>query len=253
VQNQTGASGSWGDVGTTLLTVNDTRGANPSVNSITPNPIDLASPPASFTLTGNGFVNFGYGLPVVNFYVGGITGTLIAQARASSANTTTLTVPFPTTQGLFGPLPGLSAGTITVRVQNQTGASGSWGDVGTTLLTINDTRGTNPSVNSITPNAIDLASPPASFTLTGNGFINFGYGLPVVNFTHNGTLRAQVRASSGTSTMLTVPFPGTQGLFGPLPGLSEGSILVEVFNQTGVTGSWSRLGSTLLSVIDSSH
>jgi thermitase len=108
------------------------------LSSVTPNPIDLASPPASFTLTGSGFANLGFGLPVVNFYQNGINGTLIAQARASSASSTILTVPFPTTQGLFGTLPGLSAGTITVRVQNQT--SSGWNNVGATLLTVNDTR-----------------------------------------------------------------------------------------------------------------
>ena len=80
---------------------------------------------------------------MVNFYLNGIGGTLLAQARASSATSTTLTVSFPTTQGLFVSLPGLSTRTITVRVQNQTGASQSWGDVGTTLLTVNDTGITN--------------------------------------------------------------------------------------------------------------
>ena len=245
VQNQTGASQSWGDVGTTLLTVNDTRPA-PGVNSITPNPIDLASPPASFTITGSGFANLGFGLPVANFTR---NGTLLAQVRASSGNSTTLNVPFPTTQGLFGTLPGLSAGPIVVQVYNQTGATNSWSLLGSTNLTVNDTRPA-PGVNSITPNPIDLASPPASFTITGNGFANLGFGLPVANFTRNGTLLAQVRASSGNSTTLNVPFPTTQGLFGTLPGLSAGPIVVQVYNQTGATNSWSLLGSTNLTVND---
>jgi hypothetical protein len=95
-----------------------------------------------------------------------------------------------------------------------------------------------------------LASPPASFTITGNGFANLGFGLSVVNFNRNGTLLAQARASSGTSTTLTVPFPTTQGVFGPLPGLSAGPIVVEVYNQTKKTNGWSLIGSTSLTVND---
>src|SRR4030095_7393257 len=89
-------------------------------------------------------------------------------------------------------------------------------------------------VDSITPNLIDLASPPASFTIAGSGFANLGFGLSVANFTRNGTLLAQARATSGNSTTLTVPFPTTQGLFGTLPGLSVGPVTVQVYNQTGI-------------------
>ena len=249
VYNQTGASQSWNLVGSTPLTVTGAL-PPPGVSSITPNPVDLASPPASFTVTGGGFADLGYGLPVANFYLNGISGTLIAQARASSGTTTTLTVPFPTTQGLFGTLPGLSAGTITVRIQNQTGASQSWSDVGTTLLTVNDSH-PPPGVSSITPNPVDLASPPASFTVTGGGFADFGYGLPVANFYRNGTLLAQARASSGDSTTLIIPFPTTQGLFGTLPGLSAGPVTVDIINQTGASQSWSVVGSIGLAVNDS--
>src|SRR5262249_26072752 len=110
------------------------------VNSITPNPIDLASPPASFTITGSGFANLGFGLPVVNFVRNGLA---IAQARATSGNGTTLTVPYPTNAtSIGGPRPGLSAGSVTVEVYNQTG-SNSFSPVGTTPLTVNDTRNTN--------------------------------------------------------------------------------------------------------------
>src|SRR5215467_9821326 len=216
------------------------------VNSITPNPVDLASPPASFTITGSGFANLGFGLSVANFTR---NGTLLAQVRATSGNSTTLTVPLPTTQGLFGTLPGLSAGPVIVQVYNQTGSTNSWSLVGSTSLTVNDTRPA-PGVSSITPNPIDLASPPASFTITGSGFANLGFGLSVANFTRNGTLLAQVRATSGNSTTLTVPLPTTQGLFGTLPGLSAGPITVQVYNQTGSTNSWSLLGSTPLTVND---
>ena len=223
VYNQT-ASGnsSWGLIGSTSLTVNDTRTppSPPSVNSISPNPVDLASPPASFTLAGNGFANLGFGLPAVNFMRNGVR---LAAVRATSVTSTTLVVPFPTTQGLWGPQPGLSAGPVTVDVYNQT-ASGnsSWGLIGSTSLTVNDTRTppSPPSVNSISPNPVDLASPPASFTLAGNGFANLGFGLPAVNFMRNGVRLAAVRATSVTSTTLVVPFPTTQGLWGPQPGLA---------------------------------
>jgi hypothetical protein len=115
------------------------HGIGTAVNSITPNPIDLAAPPPSFTIAGGGFINSGFGLSVVNFYRGSL---FVAQARATSGNTTSLTVPFPTTAtSLSGPLPGLSAGTITVKVYNQTGAN-SWSLVGSTSLTVNDTGGT---------------------------------------------------------------------------------------------------------------
>ena len=218
------------------------------VNGITPNPVDLASPPANFEVTGFGFADVGWGLSVANFY---LNGTLIAQSRASSGTSTTLSVPVPTTQGLFGPLPGLKAGSVTVEVYNQTGASQSWNLVGSTFLTVTGTL-PPPGVSSITPNPVDLASPPASFTVTGNGFVNFGYGLPVANFYRNGTLIAQARSSSGSGTALTIPFPTTQGLFGPLPGLSVGPVTVDIINQTGATNSWSVVGSIALTVIDSS-
>src|SRR5499426_4120067 len=204
------------------------------VNSIAPNPVDLASPPASFTITGSGFANLGFGLSVANFTR---NGTLLAQVRATSGNSTTLTVPLPTTQGLFGTLPGLSAGPVIVQVYNQTGSTNGWSLVGSTSLTVNDTRPA-PGVSSITPNPVDLATPPASFTITGSGFANLGFGLSVANFTRNGIILAQVRATSGNSTTLTVPLPTTQGLFGTLPGLSAGPVMVEVYNQTGSTNSW---------------
>jgi hypothetical protein len=140
VYNQTGSgTSSWGLVGSTSLTVNDTRPPL-SVSSISPNPVDLASPPANFTITGSGFANLGFGLPAVNFMR---NGTRLAAVRATSMTSTTLVVPFPTTQGLWGSQPGLSAGPVTVDVYNQTGSgTSSWGLVGSTSLTVNDTRGT---------------------------------------------------------------------------------------------------------------
>src|SRR5438552_2853991 len=53
---------------------------------------------------------------------------------------TTLTVPFPTNAtSLSGPLPGLSAGAVTVQVYNQTGAS-TYLLVGGVPLTVTDRK-----------------------------------------------------------------------------------------------------------------
>lgn len=106
-----------------------------------------------------------------------------------------------------------------------------------------------PSVNSITPNSINLATPPASFTIAGGGFANSGFGLPIVNFTRSGTLLGQARATAlSGSTSLTVPYPtNATSLIGALPGLSAGTVSVEVYNQTG-PGTYSLPGSILLTV-----
>jgi hypothetical protein len=117
-------------------------GFTTAVDSIAPNPIDLVSPPSSFTITGGGFANLGYGLPAANFYNG---STFIAQARATSMNSngTSISIPYPTNATSFsGPLPGLQAGTITVKVYNQHANTGSpqWTLIGSTTLTVNDTR-----------------------------------------------------------------------------------------------------------------
>src|SRR5207237_648948 len=171
VYNQTGTS-SFTFIGTTSLTVNDTRG----VSSIAPNPVDVATPPANFTIAGGGFTDSGFGLPLINFTG---SGSVLAQARATSGTNTSLTVPFPTdATSIGGPRPGLSAGAVTAEVYNQTGTS-SFSFVGTIALTVNDTRG----VSSITPNPIDRATPSASFTIAGSSFTNLGFGLPVINFT----------------------------------------------------------------------
>jgi hypothetical protein len=104
------------------------------VNSINANPINLATPPASFTIGGGGFANAGFGLPVVNFIRNGVT---LGQARATAlSGSTSLTVPFPSNStSLIGPLPGLSAGPVSVNVYNQTGA-GAYVFVGTTALVV---------------------------------------------------------------------------------------------------------------------
>ena len=203
--------GSYGLLGSVTLTVTDTRGPT----AIAPNPVDLATPPASFTITGIGFADLGFGLLWANFTRGGV---LLTQARAIAPSSgTSLTVPFPngTTASVPG-MPGLSAGTVDVQVFLQTGPS-SYSLLGSVTLTITDTRG--PQI--IVPNPVDLASAPTTFTITGTGFANLGFGLPWANFTRGGVLLTQARAiapSSGTS--LTVPFPnGTTTSVPGLPGL----------------------------------
>jgi subtilisin family serine protease len=241
---QIGPSG-YSLLGSTTLTVTDTRPA-PGVTGITPNPIDLATPPASFTIAGRGFANPGFGLPIANFVR---NGALVAQARATAMTETTLTVPFPTSATAIAPnLPGLSAGTVTVQVYLQTGPSG-YSLLGSTALTVNDTR-PGPGVTGIMPNPIDLAAPPATFTITGGGFANLGLGLPVVNFVRNGVLVAQARATAMTETTLTVPFPTAATAIAPnLPGLAAGAVTVQVYLQIS-TSFYSLLGSTGLTVND---
>ncbi|HEV8639722.1 MAG TPA: S8 family serine peptidase [Methylomirabilota bacterium] len=243
---QTGTA-SYSLLGSGTLTVSDTRPA-PGVSAITPNSIDLATPPASFTITGGGFANLGFGLPVVNFVRNGV---ILAQARATAmTGSTTLTVPFPTSATAIAPnLPGLSAGTVNVQVYLQTGAA-SYSLLGSGTLTVSDTRPA-PGVSAITPNSIDLATPPASFTITGNGFANLGFGLPVVNFARNGVILAQARATALTGgTTLTVPFPtSATAIASNLPGLSPGTVNVQVYLQSGAA-SYSLLGSATLTVSD---
>ena len=258
VFNQHAITGSsqWTLIGSTTVTVNDTRTV-PGVGSITPNPVDLASPPSIFTITGGGFANLGYGLSVANFYAG---TTFLAQARATSMNSngTSIIVPYPTNDtSISGPLPGLRAGNITVRVFNQHANIGSsqWTLIGSTILAVNDTRPA-PGVSSINPSPIDLASPPSIFTITGGGFANLGYGLSVANFYAGTTFLAQARATSMNSngTSIIVPYPTNDtSISGPLPGLRAGNITVRVFNQHANIGSsqWTLIGSTTLTASDS--
>jgi subtilisin family serine protease len=238
-------SASYTLIGSLTLTVADTRQVQ-RITAITPSAIDLATPPAAFTITGSGLANVGFGLPVVNFLR---NGALVAQARASALTAgTTLTVPFPTAATSLTPnLPGLSAGTIDVQVWLPTGGS-SYSLIGNLTLTVADTRPA-PGVSGITPNPVDLAEPPATFTITGGGFENFGFGLPVINFLRGGALLGQARATAVTGgAALTVPFPTSATSLTPnLPGLSVGSVDVQVWLQTGA-GSYRLLGSAPLMV-----
>ena len=241
---QTSAS-IYGLLGSTPLTVTDSR-PSPGVSGITPSTIDLAAPPATFSVAGGGFANLGFGLPVVNFMRG---STLLAQARATAATASTLTVPYPTSATSLTPnVPGLSAGAVTVQVYLQTGSS-SYSSLGSTPLTVIDSRGT-PGVSGITPNTIDLAAPPATFSIAGGGFANLGFGLPIVNFVRGSTLLAQARATALTATSLTVPYPNNATTLTPnVPGLSAGTVTVQVYLQTG-SSAYSPLGSTSLTVTD---
>src|SRR5260370_1046322 len=194
--------------------------------------------------------------------------TLLAQARATNlAGTKTLTVPFPTAATSLTPnLPGLSVGAVQVQVLVQT-ASATFSLIGSVGLTVIDTRPV-PGVSSINPNSIDLVAPPATFTIMGEGFVNLGFGLPVVNFSRRRTLLAQARATALTvTTTLTVPFPTASGLsagvgtttltvpFPPaatrltpgVPGPSAGPVQVQVWQQTSA-GTYSLIGTVTLTV-----
>jgi subtilisin family serine protease len=237
---QTGVS-SYGVIGSTPLSITDTRG----VTGISPSSIDLATPPVTFTVTGGGFTNQGFGLPIANFVRNGV---VVAQARATATTGTSLTVPFPTAATALpgnGNLPGLAAGAVTVQVYLQTGASSYSLMGGTAALTVTDTRST-PGVTGISPSSIDLATPPVTFTVTGGGFTNQGFGLPIVNFVRNGVVVAQARATATTGTSLTVPFPTAATALpgnGNLPGLAAGAVTVQVYLQTGAS-SYSLMGGT---------
>jgi subtilisin len=245
---QTGSSG-YSVLGSTALTVIDTRPAQ-GVTGITPSSVDLAAPPATFTVTGGGFTNSGFGLPIANFVR---NGAVLAQARATATTATSLTVPYPTAATALpgnSNLPGLSVGPVTVQIYLQTGTS-SYSLFGSTILTVTGAQSA-PSVTGITPSSVDLAAPPATFTVTGGGFTNSGFGLPIANFVRNGAVLAQARATATTATSLTVPYPTAATALpgnGNLPGLSAGGVTVQIYLQTG-TSSYSLLGSTTLTVTD---
>src|SRR5207302_514591 len=124
--------------------------------------VDLAAAPGSFTLSGGGFADAGFGLPVVNFTRDGV---LLGQVRATAltGGGTTLAVPFPTNQNsLSGVLPGLSPGPATVSVYNQTRAD-TFTPPASISLTVN---GCTLCVTAITPNPVDVGAAPGSFTLS---------------------------------------------------------------------------------------
>src|SRR5207245_1593195 len=202
------------------------NGTGRGVSAISPNVVDLASPPASFTITGEGFANLGFGLPVVNFMRG---STMLAQVRATAlTGTSALTVPFSSS---------LTAGAVQAQVYAQTG-NATYSLVGALALTVTDTRPV-PGVSAISPNVVDLASPPASFTITGTALANLGFGLPVVNFIPAPPTPALVRATALTgTTALTVPFSTS---------LTVGAVQAQVYLQTG-SATYSLIGTLALTV-----
>src|SRR2546428_734626 len=187
---------------------------------------------------------------MVNFMRG---TTLLAQARATAlTGGSTLTVPFPTpATAITQKLPGLAAGSVQEQIWQQTGSAPTFSLIGSAVLTVTDTRPV-PGVSGITPNSIDLATPPASFTITGNGFANLGFGLPVVNFMRGTTLLAQARATALTSgSTLTVPFPTPATAFSPnLPGLPPDPVPAPAWRPTGLALTFSLIGSAALTVTD---
>src|SRR5262249_12318958 len=136
------------------------------------------------------------------------------------------------------------------QVYIQTG-SATFTLIGGVPLTVTDTRSA-PGVSTITPSTIDLKSPPMSFTITGGGFANQGFGLPVGNFARGSTVLAHARPPAMTgSTGLTVPFPTAATAIAPnLPGLSAGSVQAQVYVQTGDL-TYTLLGSVPLTINDS--
>ncbi len=105
-------------------------------------------------------------------------------------------MPYPTQATAITPnMPGLSVGPVQAQVWQQTSSTPTFSLVGSATLTVIDTRPV-PSVTGITPSSIDLVNPPATFTITGTSFANFGFGLPMVNFMRGGTLLAQARATA---------------------------------------------------------
>jgi hypothetical protein len=125
-----------------------------NVAGITPNPIDLASAPVSFTISGQGFADSGFGLPVANFMSG---GKLVGQVRGTGlAGSTTLTVPFPTNAtSISGPLAG-AGGWDGAGAGVQPNGVASWALVGSNTLTVNDTRPCPLCVTGVDPNSIRL-------------------------------------------------------------------------------------------------
>src|SRR5438552_3237242 len=99
-------------------------------------------------------------------------------------------------------MPGLSAGRGQAQAWAERSRALSFSLFGSAADRIRDELVTGVQTGTL-PIPIDLASPPTSFTITGNGFANLGFGLPVVNFVRNGVLIAQARATglSGSTTL----------------------------------------------------
>src|SRR5207249_1601386 len=197
-------------------------------SAISPNVVDLASPPASFTITGTALANLGFGLPVVNFMRG---STMLAQVRATTlTGTTTFTVPFSSS---------LTVGAVQAQVYAQTG-NATYSLIGTLALTVTDTRPV-PGVSAISPNVVDLASPPASFTITGTSLARSEERRVGKDCIRGSTMLAQVRATALTgTTTLTVPFSSS---------LTAGAVQAQVYSRPVLAPS-SLIGTLALTVTD---
>src|SRR5262245_5774530 len=140
-------------LGSLAVTITDSRPV-PSVSAINPSTVDLASPPASFTITGTALPNLTLGLPSHKFIS---YSTLLLPVRASGL-TGSSALPLP----LSSP-PRRSSDLA--QVYSQTSGV-TYSPLGSLAVTITDSRPV-PSVSAINPSTVDLASPPASFTITG--------------------------------------------------------------------------------------
>src|SRR5262249_18578341 len=146
---------------------------------------------------------------------------------------TSLTVPFPTAATAIAPnLPGLSAGTVQAQVYLQTSATAY-----TPIGKIGRTASRRTGVSAITASTVDQETPQASVTSTRASYVNHGFGMPKVTFTRGSTILEQGRAPSLNGiTSLTVPFPTAATAIAPnLPGLSAGTVQVQVYLQTSAT------------------
>jgi Subtilase family/Fervidolysin N-terminal prodomain/Cep192 domain 4 len=154
--------------------------ANPTI-SVTPSSIDFGGVAVGSSIDKN--------ITVKNTGGGILAGSASANAPFSIISGGTYNLSGGQSQTVNVRFAPTSAGSFASNV-NFTGGAGA-------SVTVS---GFTTAVNAITPNPVDLGSPPSSFTITGNGFANLGFGLPAVNFSRNGVLLGQVRATSATST-----------------------------------------------------
>ena len=142
-----------------------------------------------------------------------------------NSNGTSITVLFPPMQRAFsGPLPGLKAGTITVKVYNQHTNTGSpqWTLIGSTTLTVSDTR---PPPGVVPSLPIPSTSVPAvELHNHRRRLCQSGLWSAVANFYAGTTFLAQARATSMNSngTSIIVPYPTNDTEYLRTPAWTEG-------------------------------
>src|SRR3989442_7249708 len=93
----------------------------------------------------------------------------------------------------------LTVGAVQAQVYTQTG-NATYSLIGTLALTVTDTRPVSsvPSVSAISPNAVALASPPASFAITSTNLATCGLAVPSTNFRRVSTILARIPATAVT-------------------------------------------------------